>query len=188
MLLCVLHKSDSQNNPDSESETEVMHSMQRLLAIQEHFQMSVKELILLLCDTDAAVTVSHRVDEAHARQDQQAGRALVAETLATSPAVMLKQQSAEMLHNICHIPSTSARTTVSHCTSDQLAISLAVAVMLQNICHIPSSSAGTSHSRYIRRTCQISGSGTGSSAAEHQPHPHYQCPNKSCMVHFWKWC
>lgn len=145
MLLCVLRKSDSQNNLDSESETEVMHSVQRLLAIQEHFQMSVKELILLLCDIDADVAVSHRVDEAHARQDQQAGRALVAETLATSPAVMLKQQSADMLH-ICHIPSTCARTTVSHCTSDQLAISMAVAVMLQNICNIPNSSAGTSHS------------------------------------------
>ena len=74
--------------------------------------MSVKELILLLCDTDAGVAVSHRVDEAHARQDQQAGRALVAETLATSPAVMLKQQSAEVLH-ICHIPSTCAGTTVT---------------------------------------------------------------------------
>lgn len=110
--------------------------------------MSVKELILLLCDIDADVAVSHRVDEAHARQDQQAGGALVAETLATSPAVMLKQQSAGMLH-ICHIPSTCARRTVSHCTSDQLAISMAVAVMLQNICNIPNSSAGTSHSWYI---------------------------------------
>ena len=67
--------------------------MQKILAIQEHFQMPVKELILLSRNIDADVAVSHRVDEAHARQDQKVGCAPIAETLATPATVMLKQKT-----------------------------------------------------------------------------------------------
>lgn len=61
----------------------------KLLTPQEHFELLVIELHLFLGDQAALGALSHRIDETHAGQHHLLTAALVTETPAAPPTVVL---------------------------------------------------------------------------------------------------